>query len=96
MKEVVYCKDCFKYGSVPPGEPAICGNCGSCDTEVYWEKLQTAGCPTCGAKLVTIRGRHPHDDRRKVCPTCLQERMDYIRDLLDPNYGIPATDKEPS
>jgi len=46
------------------------------------------GCPVCGCKLVTIRGKHPGDPKRVVCPTCLADRMDTIRDMSDPNYGI--------
>ncbi len=99
MKEVVFCKDCTLYGTVPPGEPAICGNCGSCDTEVYVEKLQPAGCHVCGGRLVEIRGRHPKDDRRKVCPTCLASRIDQIQEIADPSYGraytnFPGDDKK--
>ena len=45
------------------------------------------GCGVCGGKMVEIRGRHPRDDRRNVCPTCLAERMDMIRELTAPDYG---------
>jgi len=44
-------------------------------------------CPVCGASRVWVRGRHPHDEKRKVCPTCLAERMDQIREMSDSNYG---------
>ena len=46
------------------------------------------GCPVCGGKLIEIRGKHPGDPKREVCPTCLADRMDMIRDMSDPNYGI--------
>jgi len=57
-------------------------------TDHDWVKhKRLPGCGVCGGKTVTIRGRHPHDDRREVCPTCLAERMDMIRDLTDKDYG---------
>ena len=46
------------------------------------------GCPCCGGKLTEIRGKYPGDPQRKVCPTCLADRLDMIRDMSDPNYGI--------
>lgn len=46
------------------------------------ERLQKVNrCGVCGASKVEIRGRHPGDDRREVCPTCLAERMDDIREI---------------
>jgi hypothetical protein len=48
----------------------------------------TKGCPICGSKLAEIRGRYPGDAKRLVCPTCLQERMEWIRDVCNPTYGI--------
>lgn len=45
------------------------------------------GCDICGGKRVWIRGRHPRDGRRKACPTCLQEKIDNIREISDNNYG---------
>lgn len=42
-----------------------------------------AGCGICGGLLVEIRGRYPHTAKREVCPTCLAERMDQIRELSD-------------
>jgi len=44
-------------------------------------------CQTCGGKTVMIRGRYPRDLEREVCPTCLAERMDTIREVADRNYG---------
>ena len=50
------------------------------------------GCPICGGKLVEIRGRYPGDAKRSVCPTCLQERMESIRDVSDSAYGLACQD----
>ena len=45
------------------------------------------GCAVCGGTMVYIRGRYPHTDEREVCPTCLAEHMDLIRDISQPDYG---------
>lgn len=45
------------------------------------------GCGICGGELVLIRGRYPGSDKRKVCPTCLMERLEQIQDISSPNYG---------
>ena len=34
------------------------------------------GCGVCGGHLASIRGRYPGDEKRTVCPTCLQEIED--------------------
>jgi len=47
-------------------------------------------CQICGAKTVMIRGKHPRmagAEKREVCPTCLAERMDQIKDISDRDYG---------
>lgn len=49
------------------------------------------GCLVCGGKLVMIRNRYPGMSPRNVCPQCLQERMDIIRDASSPDYGIACT-----
>jgi hypothetical protein len=70
-------------------------NAGS--TAIYWtgEEVQQIvnqglgrlkGCPTCGGKLVFVRGKHPNEDKREVCPTCLQEKMDKIHEETNPKY----------
>ena len=41
------------------------------------------GCPRCGGQLATIRGRHPQDPPRAVCPTCLCEQMEFIARQAD-------------
>lgn len=48
-------------------------------------------CSCCGGKQVLIRGRHPGDDKRLVCPTCMRSRLDYIHDMSGPSYGIAAS-----
>lgn len=44
-------------------------------------------CGVCGGKMVFVRGRYPGTDNRKVCPTCLADRMDMIRELTSAEYG---------
>ena len=39
-------------------------------------------CRICGGALVSIRGRAPGAARRVVCPTCLAERMDLVREFF--------------
>ena len=41
------------------------------------------GCPRCGGQLATIRGRHPQDPPRTVCPTCICEQMEFIARQAD-------------
>jgi hypothetical protein len=45
------------------------------------------GCGVCGGKMVFVRGRYPGTDNRKVCPTCLADRMDMIQELTSAEYG---------
>lgn len=45
------------------------------------------GCGVCGGRMVFVRGRYPGTDNRKVCPTCLADRMDMIRELTSAEYG---------
>lgn len=40
-----------------------------------------SGCPICGGRLALIRGRYPKDEKRNVCPTCLQEKIEDINDI---------------
>lgn len=51
------------------------------------KSLVSSGCPICGGKLVMIRGKYPGNPQREVCPTCLQERMDYINELSSRDYN---------
>lgn len=44
-------------------------------------------CGICGGAMVEIRCRYPQQEKRKVCPTCLAERMDQIREVSSPDYG---------
>ena len=43
-----------------------------------WQKQHTArvGCNVCGGRLVRIRGRHPGDSPRCLCPTCFVEQIE--------------------
>jgi hypothetical protein len=54
------------------------------------EPKEYKDCPVCGGKMVFIRGRYPRSDKREVCPTCLQERMDNIKDISSHGYGVPC------
>ena len=45
-------------------------------------------CGICGGACVEIRPRMVKGDRRLVCPTCLADRMDLIRQTADPDYGV--------
>ena len=44
-------------------------------------------CACCGGKMVYIRGRHPGMDNRLVCPTCMAETLDDIKERLRTDYG---------
>lgn len=51
------------------------------------EIIKHIGCGTCGGQMVFVRGRYPETDKREVCPTCLSDRMDQIREITSPDYG---------
>lgn len=47
---------------------------------------ERVSCGICGGEMVEIRGRYPENHLRRdrtriVCPTCLAERMDQIREI---------------
>jgi len=44
-------------------------------------------CNICGAALTEIRGRYPREPRRKICATCLQEKLERIHDETSADYG---------
>jgi len=46
-----------------------------------------SGCHICGSALTEIRGRYPGESRRKVCATCLQEKLEIIHEETSPDYG---------
>lgn len=50
--------------------------------------LGLLGCGVCGGKMVMIRSRWPGSEDRRVCPTCLAERMDDIRELTSADYAM--------
>ena len=80
---------CFACGTEPIGEPWEC-KCGG--TRLPPVRVEAVvGCPVCSGKLTAIRGKYPGDPQRHVCPTCLQERMDMIRDMSNPDYGVGST-----
>lgn len=66
--------------SIPQGGDALRG------------KGPTKVCPVCGAIRVGIRGKCPGEPCRMVCPTCLQERMDNISNVVDDAYGKASRD----
>ena len=45
-------------------------------------------CGVCGARMVKVRPQHPHGEVRVVCPTCLADRIDSARRMLDPETYI--------
>lgn len=45
------------------------------------------GCGVCGGKTVEIRGRYPGDQPRKVCPTCMADRLSDIHQQSSAGYG---------
>ena len=45
-------------------------------------------CGMCGGHTVEIRGKHPGDEKRQVCPQCLRERLDLINEVSSFNYGV--------
>lgn len=48
-------------------------------------------CGVCGCRMVEIRGRHPRDEDRTVCPTCCAERLDQINHISLREYGVAFT-----
>lgn len=61
-------------------EPSYCGY-PECTCHKF--KLQILhGCNVCGGDLVQIRARSPHGEKRIVCPTCLQEKLDEIESTI--------------
>lgn len=46
------------------------------------------GCHICGGVQVRIRGRTRLDSDRTVCPTCMADRLEIIRDYADPRHGM--------
>ena len=51
------------------------------------------GCGVCGGTMVFVRGRFAKEPEREVCPTCLAERMDQIREVVHKDYGVAFTDQ---
>jgi hypothetical protein len=37
--------------------------------------------------MVLVRGRYPSNDKREVCPTCMREKLDMIKDITSECYG---------
>lgn len=35
-------------------------------------------CNKCGGECAIIRGQHPGKDKRRVCPTCLKEHIEWL------------------
>ena len=51
-------------------------------------------CPVCGGDMVSIRGKYPNSPKRIVCPTCLADKIDMIRELTDPKRGMGSQEKK--
>jgi len=64
------------------------------------DQKDASSCGICGGVMVSIRGKDPGEPRRPVCPTCLAERMDTIREMTGRDYGVAYqstdTPKEPT
>ena len=45
---------------------------------VVTEKVEPKTCPACGSMRVFIRGRHPGNKQREVCPTCVVEKLETL------------------
>jgi hypothetical protein len=39
-------------------------------------------CPVCNGDIITVRGRHINSNKRTLCPACLADRMDMIKDII--------------
>lgn len=58
-----------------------------------FEHDDMATCDGCGGRVVWIRGRYPKDGRRRACATCAQEKLESIRELLEPRQGQAVQEK---
>lgn len=66
---------------------SICNGCGLEQNRPIRTEAQPVleGCNVCGGAMVMIRGKHPQDNRRKVCPTCVVEKLeDLCGSLCEP------------
>jgi len=43
-------------------------------------------CNICGSEKVGIRGKYPKDEKRQICPTCAQERLEQIQEITSEHY----------
>lgn len=57
------------------------------ETRASSANSELLSCSICGGRMVFIRGRHPGMDNRVVCPTCMAEKLDDIKDRLRGDYG---------
>ena len=55
-----------------------------------------ASCGICGCPMVSIRSARPKGPRRTVCPTCLQDRMDLIREYAEIDFGLSSKAAKPT
>jgi len=78
------------------GAPCCC-QCGSTRPKTAHMILELdgrVGCLACACEMVFIRPRYPNGPQRHVCPTCMADRMENIREITDSHYGIGQTQKE--
>lgn len=61
--------------------------------EKSYESAEGNRCGICGGVTTEIRGRHPKDDKRNVCPTCCAERLDQINEISSRHYGVAMSAK---
>lgn len=76
------------YQIVKPHDNSLTSQIEIQSEKIYTEKDNAASrCGLCGGEQVLIRGKFPNDDKRYVCPTCGQERLDEINNISSPHYG---------
>lgn len=53
-------------------------------------------CPVCGCFRVSIRGKRPRNTpRRVVCPTCMADALEAVREDREPNSVNAQTERSP-
>ena len=73
LEEMEMHHEIVKDGSppcLPPSKPRVALDAGS-------------SCPVCGDDMVAVRGKHPNSSKRVVCPACLADWVDMIRETVN-------------
>ncbi len=102
MAEEGLCWKCARYAEGLLREGKIAGvypwdHCNHEPEKKLAEKLprekinnSISRCSVCGGKVAYIRGKYPGHDKRRVCPTCLQEKIELINDMSGEDYNKPC------